>query len=101
MQIINSDTNAHMGVILLPQGVYEMPVHGDLPLSTSGGFSNLITVGRGDTVFMYPGGVTVESSPDPFVFLVLGLSVVMCGAGMVGFARKVGRWLTFDNFKEI
>lgn len=101
MWIINTDTNCTVGGFPIPLGSFEMPFHGSLGILTSGGANTNFSVNPGDTLFIWGTGAALDAGTDPWQFFLLGLSIILTGAGMIAFARRMGAWLSFGKVKEV
>jgi len=94
MNLIVTATNATCGGVRVPPGAYEFPSHGNLQVSAELLNMTNVVVGSGDTLsispqqaFVVPGAFPAEQA------FVLGFTLVLSTALVVGLGRKVARML--------
>lgn len=75
MTIINTDTNAIVGGIPMPIGVFELPFAGDVGVMGTMGNTNFDGVGAGDTLIIWVGGAGVSQGIEPWAWFTAGFGL--------------------------
>jgi len=101
MWVINTDTNAVLGGVPVPQGVFEWPIHGQMGVLTSQGAATNFNIGSGDTLFIWAQGAALSSGPEPWQAFLAGLLISWGGLGLIAFARRIASFLTARAVKEV
>lgn len=100
MQVLNSATNALLGGVPVPPGVFEWPLHGTIAVSTSELTTNVV-VGSGDTLVIYPAGVAKIEGVETWQMFLLGVWLVVGVFGIMGIARRMARFLVGKGAPQI
>jgi len=101
MTVICTDTNAMISGLPVPVGTFEFPFHGSLGVFTSGGVVTNFTCGAGDTLVVWGTGACLQVGTDPWQFFLAGLMVSWGALGLIAWGRRVARFLTGGNVKEV
>jgi len=93
MQIVNSSTNAIVAGIQFPQGVFQLPIHGNITVLCEQGYTTNIPVGNADTLAVNRNGVDLMPGYDLWLAFIAGLvlSVSVFGVGI--WANFIWRWM--------
>jgi len=93
MWVLNSATNAVIGGVPCPYGVFELPFHGTINVLTEGISTNAV-VGSGDVLSVYPAGVQVVEGYDIGLVMAWGVVFFITVFGVAVVARVLAKRAT-------
>lgn len=100
MHVINTDTNAIVGLWPIPVGECELPVEGSIAVYCTTTNAN-VSIGGGDTLIIWRTGFAVYEGVHPWEMFALGLWLVVGVFGLLAIARRYARQLTGGAVKEV
>lgn len=92
MQLINSSTNAIVAGVQFPQGVFQLPYHGQITVLCEQGYTTNIEVGSADTLAVNRNGVDLLPGYDLWILFLGGLALSVATFGIGAMANYVFGW---------